>query len=47
MNDPEQLGTFGASYLYPVFVRIGVIRKLTDINQPEEENEPISDLDNT
>lgn len=47
VNDPEQLGTFGASYLYPVFVRIGVIRKLTDINQPEEENEPISDLDNT
>ena len=26
VNDPEQLGTFGASYLYPVFVRIGVIR---------------------
>lgn len=47
VNDPEQLGTFGASYLHPVFVRIGVIRKLTDINQPEEENEPISDLDNT
>lgn len=23
--DPKQLGTFGASYLYPVFVRIGVI----------------------
>lgn len=42
----KQLGTFGASYLYPVFVRIGVIRKLTDINQQEEGNEPISDLDN-
>ena len=47
VNGPKQLGTFGASYLYPVFVRIGVIRKLTDINQQEEENEPISDLDNT
>ena len=22
---PKKLGTFGASYLYPVFVRIGVI----------------------
>ena len=47
VNDPEQLGTFGASYLYPVFVRIGVIRKLTDRNQPEEGKEAISDLDNT
>ena len=47
VTGPKQLGTFGASYLYPVFVRIGVIRKLTDINQQEEENEPISDLDNT
>ena len=24
---PKKLGTFGASYLYPVFVRIGVVRK--------------------
>lgn len=47
VTGPKQLGTFGASYLYPVFVRIGVIRKLTDINQQEEGNEPISDLDNT
>ena len=47
VSGPKQLGTFGASYLYPVFVRIGVIRKLTDINQQEEGNEPISDLDNT
>ena len=47
VTGPKQLGTFGASYLYPVFVRIGVISKLTDINQQEEENEPISDLDNT
>ncbi len=47
VTGPKQLGTFGASYLYPVFVRIGVISKLTDINQPEEGNEPISDLDNT
>lgn len=22
---PKKLGTFGASYLYPVFVRIGII----------------------
>ena len=44
---PKKLGTFGASYLYPAFVRIGVISKLTDINQQEEGNEPISDLDNT
>ena len=47
VNGPKQLGTFGASYLYPVFVRIGVIRKLTDINQQEKGNEPLSDLDNT
>ena len=47
VNGPKQLGTFGASYLYPVFARIGVIRKLTDRNQQEEGNEPISDLDNT
>ena len=47
VTGPKQLGTFGASYLYPVFVRIGVIRKLTDRNQPEEGNEPISDLDNS
>ena len=46
VNGPKQLGTFGASYLYPVFARIGVIRKLTDRNQQEEGNEPISDLDN-
>ena len=26
VTGPKQLGTFGASYLYPVFVRIGVIR---------------------
>lgn len=47
VKGPKQLGTFGASYLYPVFARIGVISKLTDINQQEEGNEPISDLDNT
>ena len=46
VNGTKQLGTFGASYLYPVFARIGVIRKLTDRNQQEEGNEPISDLDN-
>ena len=46
VNGSNQLGTFGASYLYPVFARIGVIRKLTDRNQQEEGNEPISDLDN-
>ena len=26
VSGPKKLGTFGASYLYPVFVRIGVIR---------------------
>ena len=25
VTGPKKLGTFGASYLYPVFVRIGVI----------------------
>ena len=25
VNGPKQLGTFGASYLYPVFVRIGIV----------------------
>ena len=24
---PKKLGTFGASYLYPVFIRLGVIRQ--------------------
>ena len=24
---PKKLGVFGASYLYPVFVRLGVIKK--------------------
>jgi hypothetical protein len=23
---PEKLGCFGASYLYPIFIRVGVIR---------------------
>lgn len=27
VSGPKKLGTFGASYLYPVFLRIGVIRK--------------------
>ena len=26
VNGPKKLGTFGASYLYPVFIRLGVIR---------------------
>lgn len=26
VTEPKKLGTFGASYLYPVFVRIGVIK---------------------
>ena len=26
VSGPKKLGTFGASYLYPVFVRIGVIQ---------------------
>lgn len=24
LNGPKQLGTFGASYLYPVFIRLGI-----------------------
>ena len=27
VNGPKELGTFGASYLYPVFLRIGVCKK--------------------
>lgn len=30
INGPEELGTFGASYLYPVFLRIGVCIKKPD-----------------
>ncbi|MDO4274509.1 MAG: hypothetical protein Q4D16_12635 [Eubacteriales bacterium] len=26
MTGPKKLGCFGASYLYPVFIRLGVIR---------------------
>lgn len=27
VEGPKKLGVFGASYLYPVFVRLGVIKK--------------------
>lgn len=27
ISGPKKLGTFGVSYLYPIFVRIGVIRE--------------------
>ena len=27
VTGPKKLGTFGASYLYPVFIRLGVIRQ--------------------
>lgn len=27
VKGPKKLGTFGASYLYPVFIRLGVIQK--------------------
>lgn len=27
VSGPKKLGTFGASYLYPIFVRLGVIKK--------------------
>ena len=27
VNGPKELGTFGASYIYPVFLRIGVCSK--------------------
>lgn len=36
-DGPKKLGTFGASYLYPVFVRIGVIRH-SSANQPVDIN---------
>lgn len=26
VSGPKKLGTFGASYLYPVFIKIGIIR---------------------
>lgn len=28
VTGPKKLGTFGASYLYPVFIRIGVIHRV-------------------
>lgn len=31
--DSKQLGTFGASYLYPVFVRIEVMNELTVVRE--------------
>lgn len=31
VSDPKKLGTFGASYLYPVFLRIGVCSKKSEI----------------
>lgn len=27
VEGPKMLGTFGASYLYPIFIRLGVIRR--------------------
>ena len=27
VTGPKKLGTFGASYLYPVFIRLGIIRR--------------------
>lgn len=31
VSGPKKLGTFGASYLYPVFLRIGVCSKKSEI----------------
>ena len=28
VSDPKKLGTFGASYLYPIFLRFGIIKNL-------------------
>lgn len=28
VSGPKKLGTFGSSYLYPIFIRLGVIKKL-------------------
>ena len=33
VSGPKQLGVFGASYLFPVFLRLGIIRR--NITQPE------------
>ena len=30
ITGPKKLGTFGASYLYPVFVRIGIVKKIRE-----------------
>ncbi len=35
VTGPKKLGTFGASYLYPVFIRLGIIRP-GEIEQPEQ-----------
>lgn len=32
VKGPKKLGTFGASYLYPVFIRLGLIRQ----GEPDE-----------
>ena len=36
VKGPKELGTFGASYLYPVFLRIGVCKKSPDIHPVSE-----------
>ncbi|MCD8375435.1 MAG: hypothetical protein LUD69_00640 [Oscillospiraceae bacterium] len=33
VTGPKKLGVFGASYLYPVFLRLGVINKDTEAEQ--------------
>ena len=45
VSGPKQLGVFGASYLFPVFVRLGIIRKNT--SQLELTTPPALDIINT
>ena len=41
IDGPKKLGTFGASYLYPVFLKLGVITlpepEIVQLRLPEEE----------
>ncbi len=38
VSGPKKLGTFGASYLYPIFQQIGVLPKELGKGQEEEES---------
>lgn len=36
VSGPKKLGTFGASYLYPMFIRFGIIKNDGNKNQAKE-----------